>query len=212
MHTIIGTFFIILLTCFPAWGEDNLVGRWDTLDRSKGGIGSIFHFNADGTVEITVGAMLDYSYVIEGRQITVVMNDHSYTLPGIRIEEGELVTDDQDRPKEAFPLKVVRLGGDSYALKGRISRPWDEGVTQIEEYLENGRLLYRIPFRTDKGTYQISGNRLSITLDAGRRLLRFGYRLEENILFLLPDGSDAEDRYQKIDAPPVHAEAPQATP
>lgn len=47
----------------------NLVGRWRSVETSKGGIGAIYQFNADGTLDFSPGAIVNMPYRVEGDQL-----------------------------------------------------------------------------------------------------------------------------------------------
>jgi hypothetical protein len=46
-----------------------LVGRWRSVETSKGGIGAVYQFNADGTLDFSPGAIVDMPYRVEGDQL-----------------------------------------------------------------------------------------------------------------------------------------------
>src|SRR2546426_9686353 len=43
-----------------------LVGRWDAVTRSAGGIGQIIEFRADGSMTHWYAAMVEFTYVVQG--------------------------------------------------------------------------------------------------------------------------------------------------
>jgi hypothetical protein len=47
----------------------DLLGRWRSVETSKGGIGAVYYFQADGTVEFSPGAIVDMPYRVEGDQV-----------------------------------------------------------------------------------------------------------------------------------------------
>ncbi len=46
-----------------------IVGRWFSLERSKGGTGEVCEFRADGTVDYSMGAVVDTLWRIENNQL-----------------------------------------------------------------------------------------------------------------------------------------------
>lgn len=47
----------------------NLIGRWRSVETSKGGIGAVYHFHADRTIDFSPGAIVDMPYRVEGDQL-----------------------------------------------------------------------------------------------------------------------------------------------
>src|SRR5665213_418354 len=47
----------------------SLLGRWRSVETSKGGIGAVYHVHPDGTVEFSPGAIVDMPYRVEGDQV-----------------------------------------------------------------------------------------------------------------------------------------------
>jgi len=44
----------------------SLVGRWDAVTRSAGGIGQIIELRADGSMTHWYAAMVEFTYVVQG--------------------------------------------------------------------------------------------------------------------------------------------------
>jgi hypothetical protein len=71
----LGTPLLILLATLamaqpPTAGPlANLVGRWRSVETSKGGIGAVYQFNSDGTLDFSPGAIVDMPYRVEGDQL-----------------------------------------------------------------------------------------------------------------------------------------------
>src|SRR3977135_1474951 len=47
----------------------SLIGRWRSIETSKGGIGAMYQFRADGTFDFSPGAIVDMPYRMEGDQL-----------------------------------------------------------------------------------------------------------------------------------------------
>ena len=47
----------------------SLIGRWRSTETSKGGIGAVYQFRADGTFDFSPGAIVDMPYRMEGDQL-----------------------------------------------------------------------------------------------------------------------------------------------
>jgi len=47
----------------------NLIGRWRSVETSKGGIGAVYQFHAGGTADFSPGAIVEMPYRVEGDQV-----------------------------------------------------------------------------------------------------------------------------------------------
>jgi hypothetical protein len=54
------------------------VGRWRSVETSKGGIGAMYDFNADGSVNFSPGAIVPSQYHVEGDRLTFYPSDGMY--------------------------------------------------------------------------------------------------------------------------------------
>lgn len=61
---------LALAAALPAQQEpQTIVGRWRSVETSRGGIGAMYEFRADGTFSFSPGAIVDMPYRLEGGQI-----------------------------------------------------------------------------------------------------------------------------------------------
>src|SRR5437773_2536274 len=67
------TFFSLLaiLQLTAADDSSKLLGRWRSLETSKGGIGAMFEFHKDSVVDYSPGAVVEMKYRIEGDQLVL---------------------------------------------------------------------------------------------------------------------------------------------
>src|ERR1039457_6007895 len=49
--------------------DRTVIGRWRSLETSKGGIGGMFVFREDGTLEFSPGAVVETKYRVEGNRL-----------------------------------------------------------------------------------------------------------------------------------------------
>src|SRR5467141_335336 len=54
---------------------DSLTGRWTADSRSKGGLGTTLTFAADGSVASILGAIVDFTYRVDGQTLTQTFRD-----------------------------------------------------------------------------------------------------------------------------------------
>jgi hypothetical protein len=127
-----------------------LIGTWEAVARSGGGLGTTMTFGADNSLSYTVGAMVDFKYRRVRDSLVIVDPEGQSTASRIRIAHDTLITfrnDGEQRETRVGPP----LPGDS--LVGVWTYPHYTGVAAYEEYTPTGDLRLRIPIRTLKGTY-----------------------------------------------------------
>ena len=66
----LGISIIGLLSGFSWVSESQIVGKWASDARSKGGLGARYNFTKDGVVMSSFGALVDFDYQIEGQTLT----------------------------------------------------------------------------------------------------------------------------------------------
>lgn len=142
----------------------SLVGTWDAITRSHGGIGSTALFAPDGTVALVLGAMVDMKYKVDGDKITVY-NDG----PRDKFSQTNnltLVGDTAIVSSGGKSLKMVRLPTDKTAsgLVGTWQYMHYTGVPGYDEYAENGSMRLRVPMQVQRGIYGVAGNKVSFQM------------------------------------------------
>ena len=61
---------LIAMACTTGTAADRtVIGRWRSLEVSKGGIGGMFIFREDGTLEFSPGAVVETKYRVEGNRL-----------------------------------------------------------------------------------------------------------------------------------------------
>jgi hypothetical protein len=60
---------LALSATLAAQQPQSIVGRWRSVETSRGGIGAMYEFRADGTFSFSPGAIVDMPYRVEGDQI-----------------------------------------------------------------------------------------------------------------------------------------------
>lgn len=178
----------------------SIVGRWFSLERSKGGIGEVCEFRSDGTVDYSTGAVVDMLWRIENNQLI---------LPPATI----------DGPEQKYTLKW--LGDNKLRLEteggvtelSRVSDHPDSGKPIIGEWLEkremggqdmeahwlfyqDDKLLFIMPFKIQHGTYTISGSSLHLKI-AGLEEPEFRFKLADNSLTLSDTEGGRESHYAR---------------
>ena len=145
----------------------SLVGRWRSIETSKGGIGAMYQFHADGTVDFSPGAVVEMPYRVEGDQL---------------IFPPATTTGPEQKSAIAFvgdhQLRVTAGGGtEEYRRQGAVQDPanrllgeWltsrdmdGQRVSVRMFFYPTGKSLLLIAFLTQTGRYSVSNGRLVAT-------------------------------------------------
>ena len=145
-----------------------IVGRWRSLETSKGGIGYVWEFRADGTVDFSGSAVVEMPWRIEGNQLilppaTTDGPEQKYTL--------KWLGDNKLRwEAEGGVAELARVGNRSDHANPIIGE-WIENREMGGHNLEARYLFYPrsevlllIPFAIQHGSYTISGSKLHLKL------------------------------------------------
>jgi len=170
----------ILIALFIASGlsqetSRKLLGKWRSVETSKGGIGAVLNFRANGTFDYSPGAVIGGTYRIEqNRVITAYENgdpENSMTIQSVSADTLRLgPPSDAGLPEGAgsFDLKRVGRPEDPNNL---LLGAWVTVATMPETpshgyyyFRSDGTETFNIPFRTDRCTYAFTGDRIRLTL------------------------------------------------
>jgi hypothetical protein len=176
-----------------------IVGRWRSVETSKGGIGVIFEFHSDGTVDFSPGAIVEMQWRIENDQLILPsateggpeqkqtlkwLGDNKLSL-GSGADVVEL-TRAGERTNAEIPILGEWIG----------SREMDGHKLEFRWlFSSGGKGLFLMPFVTQHGSYTISGSALH--LEVPQVNSEFRLEVTDSLLTLSkPDGSHA-DRYAR---------------
>jgi len=160
-----------------------LPGRWRSVETSKGGIGAVYQFHQDGTVDFSSGAIVDMPYRVEGNQL--ILPPGTTTGPEVK----SVVSWSGDRV-----MRIAMLGAvTEYQRQGAQADPHDpllgewltfremDGNRMPEEWFfyPAGKGLLVILFTTEHGRYSVTN---------GRLVAQFGGRVGLEGAFAISDG------------------------
>ena len=180
--------------------SETIVGRWRSLETSKGGIGAVWEFRSGGTVDYSLGAVVEMPWRIENNQLilppaTTDGPEQKYTLKWLGDNKLRWET-------EGGATELARVGDRS-----------DPGNPIIGEWIENremgglklearylfyarGKLLLVIPFAIQHGSYTISGSALSLNIP-GRKTPELRFKLVDNFLVFTDSEGGREFHYAR---------------
>src|SRR5262245_30827840 len=153
-----------------SWAQDSapaVVGRWEAVTRSAGGIGQIIEFRADGSMTHWFAAMVETTYVGQGPLLITSFTPArggpgEQTATEIRYERDVLI---QKGPQSATEIRMTRKragGPQDGPIVGVWSYPHEAGGTAFMMYTADGRLIFRLPMRADRGRWSVSGTQLTL--------------------------------------------------
>lgn len=146
----------------------SIVGRWRSLETSKGGIGEVCEFRSDGTVDYSLGAVVEIPWRVESNQLvlppaTVGGAEQKYTLKWLGDNKLRLET-------EGGVTELSRVGNRSNTGNPIVGE-WIESREMAGRNLEahwlvypGGKLLFVMPFAIQHGSYTISGSALHLKI------------------------------------------------
>ncbi len=174
---------VLLAMLSQGQSSEQLVGRWDAEQRSRGGLGTILTLSEGGRCTTTLGAMVEGRWTLAAGQLTIVMNDNSKSVIPFTIT-GNTMTQLIEGERRILK-RISPSGRGTGAIEGVWSYPHVAGSTAYEYYEAGGRFLFRLPMRTDPCTWAASGNHLKLITD---HEADFKWEITEGALTLDHDG------------------------
>jgi hypothetical protein len=135
-----------------------LVGTWDAITRSYGGIGSTALFAGDSVFTLVLGAMVDLKYRVNGNKFTFFSEER-----GKNFSETQTLTfvgDTAILSSKGCRIKLIPLetGTTEGSLVGKWRFTHMTGVPAYEEFSADGLGRLRVPMQVQKGSYRVTGN------------------------------------------------------
>jgi len=144
-----------------------LIGRWESVVRSTGGIGQVIEFRPDGTMTQWTAVLVELTYQVHG-PLLLTLYRHPGSgatetqAAGIRFEGDAMIQKDPQTGGETR-LTRKRAGGPQDApIVGVWSTPHETGQTAFLLYTSDGRVVFRLPIRADRGRWSASGDQLTL--------------------------------------------------
>jgi len=192
----LGWFILFALTAF-AQPTTGLIGRWRSVETSKGGIGMIFEFHDAGILDFSSGAVVELKYRIEGNELI---------LPPATTNGPEQRQTMEWQPADRLILK----GADTLSRQGPArdaNRPilgeWTarremDGVALQVRYLFDGEgnCLFLLPFKWQKGGYSVKGATMRVQYP-GQAPVEGPFRIEGDMLTIPRASGKGETRLRR---------------
>src|ERR1700716_1716180 len=158
----------------PARPTTTLLGTWEAVTRSAGGLGSTISFAPDNSMSFTLGAMVDMKYKRARDSLYIIDPANGINAFRIAILRDTLVMVNEGKEQRETRVSAPLKGADP--VIGRWTYPHYTGVPAFEEYTPGGDFRLRVPIRTLQGTYVTMGDSAMLHLPGpggGDRAVRF---------------------------------------
>lgn len=171
-------------------GAAEIEGRWRPVVTSKGGIGAVLDFRAKGVLWVRTGAVVESVYAVEGNELVQpgpMVNSAPVRLV-IDLREAGVLRLWQGQ-KMAMEMRRVGEAGEGLLGEWEMDREMAGQKLKMRMiYRADGKSLLVMPFRSDRGSWLVNGEKISVTLPNGKRLVG-AYSLSEGKL-VLPEGRE----------------------
>ena len=140
----------------PATQATPLLGTWEAVTRSVGGLGSTISFAPDNTMSYTLGAMVDMKYKRARDSLYIIDPQNGVNAFKISIIRDTLVMLNDGQEQRETRIGAPTAGADP--VIGQWTYQHYTGVPAFEEYTRAGDFRLRVPIRTLDGTYATLGD------------------------------------------------------
>jgi len=140
----------------PAPRPTPLLGTWEAVNRSAGGLGSTMTFGPDNTLSYTLGAMVDMQYKRSRDSLYIIDPQNGINAFRVSINRDTLVMTNEGHEQRETRVGAPVTGADP--VVGRWTYQHYTGVPAFEEYTPGGEFRLRVPIRTLQGTYAVMGD------------------------------------------------------
>ena len=183
----------------PAEANQNqIVGKWAADSRTKGGLGAILIFGDDGVVTSTFGALVDFTYLVEGQTIKMTLaNSAEQTIEPYSIVGDKLIAYPADPDKREERTRVGTAKPGAPPIVGVWSFKHYTGEMATMQYTSSGFAQLSVPMKTLKGHYKLLAQELTMEFD-GQPISNRTIQLSGGHLSLLADGSKPEQKFTRV--------------
>lgn len=139
----------------------SLIGTWDAVTRSYGGIGSTILFSEDSLFALVLGAMVEMKYKVNGEEITFFSEERDKKFS--ETQKLTFVGDTAVISVKKCSMKLIPL--EKGTVAGSPVGKWRlmhmTGVPAYEEYSPDGVTRLRVPIQVQKGKYSVRGDTIA---------------------------------------------------
>jgi hypothetical protein len=151
-----------------------LIGTWEAITRSTGGLGSTISFAPDNTMSYTLGAMVDMKYR-HTRDSLYIIDPQGVVSPfKVSFLRDTLLMTNEGKEQRETRVGAAVTGADP--VVGLWTYQHYTGVAAFEQYTPEGDFHLRVPIRTMQGSWTAVGDSAMLHLPGpggGDRAVRF---------------------------------------
>jgi hypothetical protein len=172
--------------CAAAQDASQLVGRWRSVETSKGGIGAMYDFLADGTARFSPGAIVAQQYRLEGNGLVLLPDASTYALSWAGDDRMRMAVNGASE-------EYMRLGSmrdTQNKLLGEWTGTRDLGGEKVRVHWIFGAdssALLMIRFLTESGNFVVENGRLTASF-GGKRGLDGTFSIADGVLTINRSG------------------------
>jgi hypothetical protein len=193
--------FILVCASAADASSGEIVGRWRSLETSKGGIGAMYEFHANGAVDFSPGAIVETPWRVENDQLVLPSGtsggqEHKQTIQWLSDNKVQFVSGD------GVGDELTRSGGRSDAAHPMIGE-WigtrDMSGRKLEMhwfFYPAGKGLFLLPFLSTHGHYTITNSTLHIEMP-NSAAINAQFRVKGDVLTLVKPEKSRELRFAR---------------
>jgi hypothetical protein len=158
---------LLLLVLTLQAADPAVLGRWHSVERSKGGIGAVYEFRADGTVTFSPAAIVTGAYSEEKGNLVITFSESKKqaVMKLDRVAPDRVKVTLNDAPaREMRRIGPPEAGPGS--IQGYWKSPWTGGqdLQQFERFRAGGAYVFTLPMRPRSGYYKITNGSIWIQI------------------------------------------------
>jgi hypothetical protein len=161
--------FISLFLSLQVKTRNEIVGRWEAMETTRGGLGSTLEFGRDGSFTFPFGPLLHGTYKLDGDKLITTTFQPPPESATTKTEEIKIEGNTLIQKTEEGILSLVRLSPRAPGSPPIVGR-W--GMKAIYDFRRDGTFdlssFHSSPavVGMNKGTYKLDGNHVYITFSA----------------------------------------------
>jgi len=146
-----------------------LIGRWESVARSAGGLGQVLEFRPDGSMTRWIAVLVELTYQVHG-PLLLSFYRHPGSgatetqAAGIRFEGNVMIQRDPQTGAETRLTRKRAGGPQDMPIVGVWTTPHETGQTAFLLYTADGRVVFRLPIRAERGRWSWSSDQLTMDL------------------------------------------------
>jgi len=184
----------------PAAAPAEILGQWESADRTPEGVGNILEFRADGRVTQISASMAEADYrIVDDRLITTWKDPATGKVSEVETQvefEGRdrFLEKSDDDTGQSWSERVGAAPFGGSPLTGQWCSLFLETLPAFREFKDN-RMYNRLPVVVLRGRYSAQGGVMTVTIQ-DQPTGSYPYRMEDGLL-VIKSRNGAEKKYRR---------------